>query len=104
SALKLTSRWNAPRRSSMSASIIFVHARSAPGHPLRGRESDDGKQDREDGQSQRLRVTARHLRERVDRKRQRLGLSRNVGDKGDGRAELAEGARERPGRPCDDAG
>ena len=54
-------------------------------------------------QAQRLRVAARHLRERVDGERQRLRLAGNVGDERDGRAELAQGAREREQRAGDDA-
>ena len=38
------------------------------------------------------RVAARHLRQRVDRRRDGLRLARNVGDEGDGGAEFAERA------------
>src|SRR5262245_34507773 len=54
SAANLTSRWNAPRRSSISTSIIVVHAVGAPGHPLRGSQRHDGENDSDDRQAQRL--------------------------------------------------
>ena len=52
----------------------------------RGERDDDG----DHHQLQRGGVAARHLRERVDRRRDGLRLARDVGDEGDGGAELAE--------------
>ena len=87
----------------MSTSIIAPRPRGAPGQPFGGRQRDDRQHDGDDGEAQRLRVAARHLRERVDGERQRLGLAGNVRDEGDRRAELAQPARERQQRSGDDA-
>ena len=60
--------------------------------------------DRDEGEAQRAGVAARHLREGVDRRRQRLRLARNVGDEGDGGAELAHRLGEAQDHAGDDAG
>ena len=55
------------------------------------------------GQPQRAGVAARHLGEGVDRRRQGLGLAGDVGDEGDGGAELAHRLGEGQDRAGDDA-
>ena len=76
SAENLTSRWKSPSCCSMSTSIIALRLRGAAGEPFRRRERDDRQHDRDDAEAQRLRIAAGHLRERVDRQRQRLRLAR----------------------------
>ena len=49
-------------------------------------------------------IAARHLREGVDRRRQRLRLAGDVGDEGDGGAELAHRLGEAQDHAGDDAG
>ena len=53
---------------------------------------------------QRRGVAARHLRQRVDRRRDGLRLARDVGDESDGGAEFAERAGKGQHRAGDDAG
>ena len=78
--------------------------RRAPREPFRGDQRRKRDDDRNDHQLERGGVAARHLRERVDRRRDRLRLARNVGDEGDGGAELAERPREGEHHAGDDAG
>ena len=56
------------------------------------------------GQPQRAGIAARHLGEGVDRRRQRLRLAGDVGDEGDGGAELAHRLGEAQDHAGDDAG
>ena len=60
--------------------------------------------DRDEGQAHGLVVAARHLDERVDRGRQRLGLAGDVRDESDRRAEFAHRLGESEDHAGDDAG
>ena len=62
----------------------------AAGEPFRRDQRGERNDDRDDRPAAARRVAARHLRQRVDRRRDGLRLARNVGDEGDGGAELAE--------------
>src|SRR5450755_3828049 len=76
---------------------------SAAGEPFRrdqgGKRNDHG----DDHQRERGGIAARHLRERVDRRRDGLRLARNVGDESDGGAEFTERTGKRQHHAGDDA-
>src|SRR5450759_2507583 len=74
----------------------------APGEPFRRDQRGERNNHSDDYELQRGAVAARHLRERVDRGRDGLRLARNVGDEGDGGAELAERAGKRQHHTGDD--
>ena len=76
-------------------------ARRAISSDASRRQHGDG--DRDEGQAQRAHVAARHLREGVDGRGQRLRLAGDVGDEGDGGAELAHGLGEAQDHAGDDA-
>src|SRR5207342_1550653 len=90
--------WNSPSRFSTSTESISVsvitHA-GAAGEPFRGDEGRQRDDDGDDDKAHRRGVAVGDLRERVDRRRQRLCLAGDVGDEGDGGAELAERLGER---------
>ena len=73
--------------------------RGAPSHSDSD-QRDQRNDDRDDDEPQRGRIAARHLRERVDRRRDGLRLARNVGDEGDRGAEFAERAGEASTMPA----
>src|SRR6185503_11721638 len=79
------------RTSNSSIAARGAHRGAAQEH-LRGHQRGEGQQDREYAEPQRLRVAAGHLGEGVDRERQRLRFPWDVGDEGDGGAELAQDA------------
>src|SRR5262245_375298 len=82
---------NAPMRKRASNSSIAAGSADvrAPQQELGGHQRDQRQHDGEDAEAQGLRVAAGHLREGVDRERQRLGLSRNIGHERDGGTEFA---------------
>ncbi len=71
---------------------------------FRGQKSRHRDDDRDYGEPQGASVAAGNLRQRVDRRRQRLRFTGNVRDEGDGRAKFAHRPRERQDHACDDAG
>ena len=73
-------------------------------HHLGGEQRQHRDRDRDQRQPQRAGIAARHLREGVDRRRQRLRLAGDVGDEGDGGAELAHRLGEAQDHAGDDAG
>src|SRR5882672_720482 len=93
-------------RSTSTDSIFLAHypARRAAHQDFRYVERGERQQHRDDAQAHRGRVARRGLRVRVDRERQRARLARNVGNEGDGRAELAQAAREGEQHAGDHAG
>src|SRR5436190_6074885 len=96
-----------PRRFSTSTKSISVsviaHA-GAPREPLRRNQRRERDHDGDDDKAGRGGIAVRDLREGVDRSRQRLRLAGNVGDEGDGGAELAERLGEAQHHAGDDAG
>src|SRR6185369_15965837 len=84
---------NSPSRFSTSTESISVsvitHA-GAAGEPLRRDERRERDDDRDDDEASRSGIAAGDLRQRVDRRRKGLRLARDIGDEGDGGAELAE--------------
>ena len=73
-----------------ASSVSVVAHAGAAGEPLRRDQRGERDDDGDDDEPPRRGVAAGDLRERVDRGRQRLRLARDVGDEGDGGAELAE--------------
>src|SRR6185436_19582734 len=102
SAANLTSRWKEPSCCSISTLIIALRLRGAAGEPLGRGERGDRQHDRDEAETHRLRVAARHLGETIYRQRQSLRLSGNVGDESNRGAEFAQPARERKQCPGDD--
>src|SRR6266850_2718190 len=91
------------RQRTSNSSIAAGGAHGGASHQDVGSHQRHQRQDdREDAQAQRLRVASGHLGKCIDRERQRLGLARDVGDEGDGGAELAEAAREGKQHPRQD--
>src|ERR1700730_4568825 len=96
-----------PRRFSTSreSTSLSVKAHAGtPGQPLRGdqrcKRDEDCHQDKPSGGG----ITAGRLGECVDGRRDRLRLSRNVGDERDGRSKLAECLGEAEHHACDQSG
>src|SRR4029078_8143138 len=104
SAAKAPSNENVPLRSAASSSIMVGFGPGAAHEALGEGERREGEDDREDAKADHLRVLPRHLRERIDRERERLRLAPGVPDDRDGRAEFAQRAREGEDRARDDAG
>src|SRR6187551_3476785 len=96
---------NAPCSCSIATdSVITEHSPARPPHEeFRTQQRGNGKQDRKHTEPQRRHIPARHLCEGVDRERQGLRFSGNIRYERDGRAELAETARERQERAGNDA-
>ena len=91
----------------MLKSLNAMHARAgAPAEPLSTATSQRGERDDhgDDDQRHRGAVAARHLRERVDRRRDGLRLAGNVGHESDGGAEFAERSGEGQHHAGDHAG
>src|SRR5204863_1057784 len=103
SAAKAPSNENVPRRSAASSSIMGGFRPAAAHEPLGEGERREGKDDREDAKADHLRVLPRHLRERIDRERERLRFSGDVRYERDRGAEFAQRAREGEDRARDDA-
>src|SRR5690348_16920722 len=66
--------------STLSISFPVVAQACAPGEPFRGDQCDQRQYDGDHHEPHRLQVAAGHLRERVDRRRQRLRLTGDVGN------------------------
>src|SRR6478609_9369699 len=95
-AVKAASSAKAPTRQRTSRSSIAAGGAhvGATQQEFGSHQRRQGEQDRQEAQAQRLRVAPRHLRERIDGERQRLGFARDVGDESDGGTELAQAAGE----------
>src|SRR6185369_972369 len=73
---KAASRVKVPRRQRTSNSSIAARGarRGAPHQDFGGHQRGERQEDRQDAEAQRLGIAARHLRERIDREREGLGL------------------------------
>src|SRR5256885_12968382 len=97
--------WKAPSRRSMSTVSVIAHdpSRRAPHQHFRNIQRSERQQYRNETQPQRRLVSRRRLGKGIDRERQRARLAGDVGDERDGRAELAQAAREGQQHARDDS-